>query len=172
MQNKTVFIRESPFKIFKRFLFLWLMASPLLIMVFGEVQDNPLAEKDNGKMQQVFLWIYLLYSFVLLVVFMLRLLQSLKKSVIRLDENGITFYEKDFFAWKDIYDFRIGKKFLSYDVLTSGGNTSGKREVEEQKILVINGKAFRIKEQFLKFNLSEIAEIIHVYKQRLSGNKI
>ncbi len=167
MQNASILIKEVPIKIIKRYFLLWLAGSPFLIMVFGEVQDQPVVGQNEGKMQQVFLGIYLLYSAVLLILLIFRLWKSSKKSVIRLDEKGITMNENDFFAWNSIYDFRVGKKFLTYNVLPTKGNSSPSREVEEQKILIINGKSFRIQESFLKFNIGEIAEIIKLYKERL-----
>ncbi len=167
---KPVVIKESSFKIFKKYFLLFLLGSPILIMVFGEPQTK-IANKDEN-MQEVFLWLYVAYCSVLFILLLLRLIKSQYKSIIRLDEKGITMNEKDFFPWLEIYDFRIGMKVLKYEVLTSKGYPSGRKEFEERKILIINEQEFIIKEKFLEFKLEDIAEIIKIYKERLQTNQV
>ena len=162
----NIVIRESIYKILKKYFLLFLLGTPILIMVFGEPQNkNSKLEKEN--FQQVFLWIYIIYCSVLLVLLILRIYNSQFKSIIRLDEKGITMQENSFFAWEDIYDFRTGTKILKYNVLTTKGHPSGNKEFEEQKILTINQKEFIIKEKFLNYKLEEIAEIIRIYKTKI-----
>lgn len=161
-----IVIRESIYKILKKYFLLLLLGSPILIMVFGEPQ-NKSSKIGKDNYQQVFLWIYIIYCSVLLVLLLLRIYKSQFQSVIRINEKGITLHEKSFFAWENIYDFRTGTKILKYEALTTKGHPSGNKEFEEQKILVINQKEFIIKEKFLDYKLEEIAEIISIYKTKI-----
>ena len=165
--EKTVYIKASKWKITKRFLFLWLVASPILIFVFGE-DNNPQHRQNTENMKLVFTWIYFLYCGILLGLWFYRIAKADQFSLVKLDEKGITISEKVFFKWADIYDFRTGVKILKYNVLNKNGGNSGRREIEEKKILVINEQEFFINEKYSSFTVGEIAEIIGIYKERMS----
>lgn len=172
MKEKVIFIRESKWKIVKKFLFLWLIASPVLIMVFGEEKRPENVPPKEENMQKVFLVIYLLYCGIVLFLMIIRLIKANTESIIKLDEEGITVKNTSFFPWNEIYDFRIGVKLLSYDVLNKNGGISGAKEYEEKKILTINDEEFHINEKYLDYSLPEIGDIIRIYKERLQSPKL
>ncbi len=155
---QEIIIKDSQKKIITEGGKFALYGCPLLLATLGISLENTV--HPSRKLLPFLFIVSVVFYVGIIIKTLIKLHQSSKKSILKLNSNGITILNKEYFEWSEIFDFKI-----VYKNRRTFNNRSRVHETTKLKFLQINDTKFDFTDQYSNFELEDLIEIIKRYKE-------